>query len=216
MEVMNIVSNIVYGMIPLLFAITLHEVAHGWVANKLGDNTAKSLGRLTLNPLEHIDIYGTIVFPLMIFMLSSGAIMFGWAKPIPVQTEKLNKPKRDMVFVALAGPVANLLMAIGWSIILKISNTFSTDVVFVETLINISKIGIFINLGLMAFNLFPILPLDGGRILRGLLPIKWAIKFDTTEVYGLYIIIGLVMLGITSYYTGPIINGATQLITYIL
>lgn len=216
MEVMNIVSNIVYGIIPLLFAITLHEVAHGWVANKLGDNTAKSLGRLTLNPLEHIDINGTIVFPLMIFILSSGAIMFGWAKPIPVKTEKLNKPKRDMIFVALAGPVANLLMAIGWSIILKISNTFSTDVVFVETLINISKIGIFINLGLMAFNLFPILPLDGGRILRGLLPIKWAIKFDTTEVYGLYIIIGLVILGITSYYTSPIINGATQLITYIL
>jgi len=181
-------------VIPILFGITVHEVAHGWMARRFGDRTAEILGRLTLNPIKHIDPIGTVVVPLLTFW--SGGFLFGWAKPVPINPRSLRNPKRDMIAVALAGPGANLLMAIGWALLYQLlrltgDGSGSAEIFF----ISMSRIGVFFNVLLMVFNLLPIPPLDGGRVLRGLVPDSVAYRLDALERYGLIIVVGFIVLG---------------------
>ncbi|NEX16907.1 MAG: site-2 protease family protein [Halochromatium sp.] len=188
--------------VPVLFAITVHEAAHGWVANRLGDPTAAMLGRVTFNPIKHIDPVGTIVVPLIIFLTSKTLLgvpfLFGWAKPVPVNWRRLRNPRWDMALVAIAGPGVNLLMAIGWGLALELMLLILG---FVEVpngvlslYVELCLIGILINLFLMALNMIPILPLDGGRVLSALLPPTWARGFARLEPYGLLILVALLLL----------------------
>ncbi|NEN75562.1 site-2 protease family protein [Pelistega sp. NLN82] len=188
---------------PLLFAIALHEAAHGYMARYFGDNTAYMLGRLSLNPTKHIDPIGTIILPAVLILLKSPFI-FGWAKPVPVVTRNLRNPKQDMIFVALAGPGANLVMALLWVVLLKIWVILDIQS---EVLITMALFGIRINLLLMLFNLIPVPPLDGGRILVGLLPIKFSLMLSRVEPYGIMIVFALILLtdlsnllGMSIYY----------------
>lgn len=193
----SVVQKIVVWAIPVLFAITVHEVAHGWVAKQLGDPTAMMLGRLTLNPIKHIDPIGTIVVPLILLLLPGG-FLFGWAKPVPVTWENLSHPKRDMAIVAIAGPVANLLMAILWVLVANLGLLLE-DPQNNPTAIFLSAIGtagILINIMLMVLNLLPLLPLDGGRVLCGLLPAKMSWNYSKLEPYGLLILIALLVTGL--------------------
>ncbi|WP_159991548.1 site-2 protease family protein [Pelistega ratti] len=175
---------------PLLFAIALHEAAHGYVARYFGDNTAHMLGRLSLNPTKHIDPIGTIILPAVLILLKSPFI-FGWAKPVPVVARNLRNPKQDMIFVALAGPGANLVMALLWAVLLKIWVILDIQS---EVLVTMALFGIRINLLLMLFNLIPVPPLDGGRILVGLLPIKFSLMLSRVEPYGIMIVFALILL----------------------
>ena len=180
--------------IPVLFAITLHEVAHGWAARALGDPTAAALGRLSLNPIRHIDPVGTILVPAV--MLFLGGFLFGWAKPVPVNMHNLRKPRQHMALVAIAGPGANLVMALGWVILLKTALTLGADNTVWTFLGLMSVAGIIINLVLMILNLLPLPPLDGGRVLAGLLPPNGARVLDRIEPYGLVILIVLLAVDI--------------------
>ena len=197
MDFAQIIQAITVNAIPLLFAITLHEAAHGYPANHFGDNTAYMLGPITLNPMKHIDPVGTILMPLMLYFATSGAFMFGYAKPVPVNFGRLRNPKRDMIWVALAGPAANLVQAIGWAIagLLLIALDVQEDYFHL-----VCRAGVLWNLVMYAFNLFPLPPLDGGRILVGLLPWKQAAAVSRIEPYGFFIVMALVITGIVSAY----------------
>ena len=184
-------ETIVLMAVPLVFAITLHEAAHGYVARMFGDQTAAMLGRVTLNPIKHIDPVGTIAVPLIMY-LAHAPFLFGWAKPVPVNFGNLRNPKRDMLWVAVAGPGANLVMAVLWAIIYKLAMPDSAGEA--SALAAMAKIGISFNLVLMALNLLPIPPLDGGRIAVSLLPGRAAYAWSRLEPYGLYIILGLLVL----------------------
>ena len=199
----NIIQKITVYAIPLIFAITLHEAAHAFAARYFGDSTAYMLGRMTLNPLKHIDPVWTIAVPLVTMLFSP--LIFGAAKPVPVNFGAMRNPKRDMIFVAAAGPAANLAMMIGWAVIGKIaiSMPLSEPVQFVAL---VAQAGIFVNALLMVFNLFPLLPLDGGRMLVGLLPNKLAYAFSRTEPYGMFIIIALIMTGILGKFMVPLVE----------
>ncbi|MGI9309724.1 MAG: site-2 protease family protein [Gammaproteobacteria bacterium] len=180
--------------IPILFAITLHEVAHGWMARHFGDPTAAALGRLSLNPIKHIDPVGTVVVPVLLALI--GGFLFGWAKPVPINFARLNKPKRDMIAVALAGPGANLVMAVFWALVLKMLLIFGPDASTArDFFLRMAEIGIFFNVLLGIFNLVPIPPLDGGRVLRGLVSESIGTKLDRIEPFGLIIIVGLLFFG---------------------
>lgn len=182
--------------IPVLFAITIHEVAHGWVARRCGDATALMAGRLTLNPVKHIDPIGTIAVPLFM-LLMPGNFLFGWAKPVPVAFGNLNKPRRDMILVAAAGPGVNLVMATGWTIIAAFINSLSVDPgVAGEWVLRNCGWGIQINVILAVLNMLPIPPLDGGRVLSGLLPPRQSAVLDQIEPYGLIIVVVLLVTGI--------------------
>lgn len=211
MDIDQIIYKIAIWGVPVLFAITLHEVAHGWVASRLGDSTAKMLGRLTLNPAKHIDPIGTVLVPLILLILP-GALLFGWAKPIPVNTRNLRNPKRDMAYVAVAGPLANLFMAIIWVILMRISHTVFTNPGLQEGFIAMSQAGVIINLILMLFNLLPIPPLDGGRILSSLLPTKYSLLLDRIEPYGFFIILGLIVLDVFDVVLLPILSYLSRLL----
>ncbi len=192
---MNTIQTITIWAIPVLFAITLHEVAHGWVAKKFGDTTAQSLGRLSLNPLKHIDPVGTILVPIVLIVVTSYA--FGWAKPVPVNFNQLRNPKKDMVWVAAAGPFANVLMTMLWSIILVTAiSSAGSENKYAEFFVLMSMAGIFINLVLMVLNLLPIPPLDGGRVLSGLVPNNISALLSKIEPYGLFILLGLMFMGL--------------------
>ena len=187
--------QIISMLIPVLFAITLHEVGHGWAAKQFGDRTAEIQGRLTLNPIAHMDPIGTVLLPGLLLFL--GGLVFGWAKPVPINPMNLRNPKRDMFFVAIAGPVANLLMTFFWSFFFTVSvYLFGNQYYLYPYVMLMAQTGVFINLVLMVFNLLPIPPLDGGRVLRSIVNEKIGRTIDLIEPYGFFIVIGLIFLGV--------------------
>ena len=205
MNIDNIIYNIAVWSLPVLFAITIHEVAHGWMASKLGDNTAKMLGRLTLNPFKHIDPIGTVVVPLAMVLLQTGFV-FGWAKPVPVNMRNLNSPRKDMAIVAAAGPISNLIMAIFWVFIFKLGSAVITDPNIAKGVIAMGQAGIIINLILFIFNLLPIPPLDGSKVLSGIVPSSVSAIMDKIEPYGLFIVIGLLYFGVLNTIISPVLD----------
>ena len=205
MDFASIIPKIAIYALPVIFAITVHEAAHGYVARKFGDNTAYMLGRVTLNPIPHIDLFGTIILPLIMLLLPGG-FLFGWAKPVPVNFGALRNPKRDMLWVAAAGPASNFLMMIGWAIMAKIS-TLMGDSSYALPLRLMSGAGIFINAIMMIFNLIPLPPLDGGRVAVSLLPNAYARMLAQVEPYGLFIIPLLLISGALGFIMGPLVNG---------
>jgi Zn-dependent protease len=203
MNELTLVQRIVVWILPVVFAITVHEVAHGWVAKKFGDNTASALGRLTLNPIKHIDLLGTIILPGLL-LITGTSFIFGWAKPVPVDPRYFKNPRRDMAIVALAGPVANLLMAIGWALVARLGVMIYTHTEAIALpLIKSGEAGISINLILALVNLLPIPPLDGSRILTGVLPHYWAWQYNRLERFGFIILLVLLytnVLGVILAY----------------
>lgn len=204
MNELNTVQQLAVWALPVLFAITVHEVAHGWIAKQCGDPTAQMMGRLTLNPVKHIDPVGTLLVPGLLLVL--GGFMFGWAKPVPVTWENLRNPRRDVAFVALAGPGANLIMAVIWALLMKLGLTlYGSGVSFAYPLVLMGQAGIMINIILMVLNLLPIPPLDGGRVLSALLPGPWAWRLSRIEPYGIIIVLLLLAFGLLpSLIGGPV------------
>ncbi|VAX05929.1 FIG004556: membrane metalloprotease [hydrothermal vent metagenome] len=191
-------------LLPALFAITVHEAAHGWMAGKLGDNTAKMLGRITLNPIKHIDPVGTIAVPLVTYFILG--FPFGWAKPVPVNGRNLKNPMRDMAIVALAGPGANLLMAIAWGLVVLLGVWIMPSSEWIGLPLTLmAASGVVFNCILMVLNLTPILPLDGGRVVAGFLPPRQALIYSRLEPYGLFILVGLLATGILGKLLWPIV-----------
>ena len=195
MNISELIQTVLIYALPVIFAITLHEAAHGYAAQRLGDSTAAMMGRVTLNPLVHIDPMGTILMPLLLYFSTGGAFLFGYAKPVPVRFDRLRHPKRDMVWVALAGPASNLLQALLWGILLYVlAGAGLTERFFLE----MCKAGMLTNVVMFAFNLFPLPPLDGGRILVGLLPMRQALMVSKVEPWGFFIVMALVITGVVS------------------
>lgn len=193
------------AVIPVLFGIALHEAAHGWMARQFGDRTAELLGRITANPIKHIDPVGTVVVPLVLAFLSLPP--FGWAKPVPVNARNLRNPKRDMLLVAAAGPASNLVMALFWVLVLALALRLPVTLPGVrQFLLSMAQIGITFNILLAIFNLIPIPPLDGGRVLRGMVPEALGRKLDALEPYGLILVMGLLALGVLGRFVWPLVQ----------
>lgn len=209
---MTVIQKIAAYALPVLFAITVHEAAHGYAAKFFGDLTAERLGRITLNPLKHIDPIGTILLPAISVLL--GGVLFGWAKPVPVNFAQLRRPKQDMLWVALAGPASNFAMAFAWGLILaRVDLLPPSSHVFMTQM---SLAGIQINLVLLVLNLFPLPPLDGGRIAVSLLPMRAAIKFAQIERYGMLILIALLFTGILGILLSPVLRFFQHLLTLLI
>ena len=214
MSINEIVQTITTHALPVLLAITLHEAAHGLVAKLLGDNTAWAMGRVTINPFVHIDPVGTIAMPLILYIATAGNFLFGYAKPVPVDFSRLRHPKRDMVWVALAGPVANLLQAVVWAVVIYVLTANNTEERF---FFEMAQAGLLTNLVMFAFNLFPVPPMDGGRIVVGLLPLRLALGFARVERFGFFIVMGLVVLGIVNaLWMLPIMTASMFSIQWLL
>ena len=199
---LSLIQKIVVWVLPVLFGITVHEVAHGWIASRLGDKTALMLGRLTLNPVKHVDPMGTILVPGLLMLMQTGFI-FGWAKPVPITWQNLKHPKRDMALVAVAGPSSNLLMGLGWALAIRLGSSLGD---YGAALVYMGVAGIFINTILMVLNLLPLPPLDGGRVMTGLLPGPWAYRFSRIEPYGFLILIVLLVTGLLGLFMWPLIS----------
>lgn len=193
MDIAQIVQTVALYAIPVLFAITLHEAAHGYAARHFGDRTAELMGRITINPIKHIDPVGTIAMPLILYFATAGAFLFGYAKPVPVNFGRLRNPKRDMIWVALAGPAANFFQAIAWTVLLYVLVALGVQEQF---FLQMCRAGVLVNLVMFAFNLFPLPPLDGGRILVGLLPMRQAELVSRVEPWGFFIVMALVISGV--------------------
>jgi len=206
----NIITTIAIYALPAIFAITLHEAAHAYAAKCFGDTTAASFGRMSMNPLVHVDPVGTLLVPGLLLVSSvvtgMGGILFGWAKPVPVNFSRLHNPKRDMIWVALACPACNLAQALLWALFLRLAVMLPVSRPILMMLMEFGFAGITVNLMLMAFNLIPILPLDGGRILTGLLPWRWAIEFSKLERYGLILMLVLIATGATGFLIEPFLR----------
>lgn len=210
----NLIQTVSVYAIPVIFAITLHEAAHGYAAKYFGDNTAYMMGRVTLNPFPHIHLVGTILLPLLLYFSTNGALLFGFAKPVPVDFGNLRHPKRDMVWVALAGPASNLVQAIVWALLYVVYTDFGVSEKF---FLAMCKAGVLSNVVMFAFNLFPLPPLDGGRIVVGMLPWKQAYQFSRIEPYGFYIVMALVVTGVVNHlWLDPVMNATFGLIQLML
>lgn len=214
MDEFSLVQKIIIWTIPVIFAITVHEVAHGWVALKLGDRTAQMMGRLTLNPIKHIDPIGTLLIPGLLLMV--GGFIFGYAKPVPVTYQNLRRPKADMAWVALAGPMANLVMAVIWALVVKLGlGLYQSGVAIGEPMLYMGIAGVLINSMLMVLNLLPLPPLDGGRILTSVLPGPMAWQVSRLEPYGFFILLGLLYFGILGRVLWPMIGAFINLLAVI-
>jgi Zn-dependent protease len=210
----NLIQTVSVYAIPVIFAITLHEAAHGYAAKYFGDSTAYMMGRVTLNPFSHIHLVGTILLPLLLYFSTNGALLFGFAKPVPVDFGNLRHPKRDMVWVALAGPASNLVQAMVWALLFVVYTDFGVSEKF---FLAMCKAGVLSNVVMFAFNLFPLPPLDGGRIVVGLLPWKQAYQFSRIEPYGFYIVMALVITGVVNHlWLDPVMNATFGLIQLML
>lgn len=214
----SLIQAITVYALPVLFGITLHEAAHGYVARMFGDPTAYQAGRVSLNPIRHVDLVGTIIVPLVLLfgtkLLGGGGLLFGWAKPVPVDWSRLNRPKRDMLWVALAGPASNLLMAILWAVELRLLTGGGAGMS--SFWVQMAIAGVQINLVLMALNLFPLPPLDGGRIVFSLLPGPLAYKYSRLEPYGLVILLVLMMTGVLWKLLIPLLMLGQTIVTWFL
>ena len=210
----TLVQKIAIWALPVIFAITIHEAAHGYAARALGDRTAESLGRLSLNPLRHIDPVGTVIVPGL--LLALGGFLFGWAKPVPVNFNNLRQPRRDMALVAVAGPLSNAAQALFWALLLKLLLQSGAQSGVVLGFTQMAVAGIVINLILMVLNLLPLPPLDGGRVLTGLVPEALARKLDRIEPYGFFILLGLLAIGWLGVIMGPGLRIAEQLVFNLL
>jgi Zn-dependent protease len=215
MDVNSLVQTVAIYALPVLFAITLHEAAHGYVARHFGDMTAHAQGRISLNPIRHIDPVGTIVVPILILLLTrnlvGGGLLFGWAKPVPVNYSALRKPRQHMALVAAAGPLANLIMALIWALILKVS-ILAPGGRFSDPVELMCQAGIMVNLIFMFLNLLPILPLDGGRIVASLLPTRAAWRYSKLEPFGLPLLVLLLVTNVLSVLLGPLVGASDALI----
>ena len=209
MQIDQLIQTIAIAAIPIIFAITLHEAAHGYVARHFGDMTADREGRISLNPIRHIDPVGTILLPILTLWL--GGVLFGWAKPVPVNFGALRNPKKDMLWVALAGPAANFFMALCWGLLIKLALNFPGDY-YTAPLLEMAQIGIRINIILIALNLLPLPPLDGGRIAVSLLPHRQAFMLAKVEPYGMFILIFMVMTPLLGWVLSPLVMLLTGLI----
>jgi Zn-dependent protease len=210
----NLIQTVSVYALPVIFAITLHEAAHGYAAKYFGDRTAYMMGRVTLNPFAHIHWVGTILLPLLLYFSTSGALLFGYAKPVPVNFGNLRHPKRNMIWVALAGPGANLIQAIVWALLYVVYTDFGVTEKF---FLAMCKAGVLSNVVMFAFNLFPLPPLDGGRIVVGLLPWRQAYQFSRIEPYGFFIVMALAITGVVNHlWLDPVMNTTFGLIELIL
>lgn len=214
MDFAQLIQTVAVYALPVVFAITLHEAAHGYAARYFGDDTAWNLGRVTLNPAKHIDPIGTVLMPLLLYFASSGSFVFGYAKPVPVRFGNLRSPKRDMVWVALAGPGANFAQALGWGVVYYLLRMAGVEETFFYAM---CTAGVTTNLGLAVFNLFPLPPLDGGRVLVGLLPTRQAWAFSRVEPYGFFIVIALVFVGVlNSLWMRPLMALSNAALQFLL
>jgi len=209
---LSLVQKLVAMALPVILAVTVHEAAHAWVADRLGDKTARSLGRVTFNPIPHIDLVGTIILPLGLYAMASllggAGFLFGYAKPVPVIAARLHKPRRDMALVALAGPGANLIMAILWALTFRLAQgSVESMPLLAEPLLYMGLFGVMINIFLMVLNLLPLLPLDGGRVVASMLPLSLALKYAKLEPYGLFILLGLLFSGLLTPIILPVAFG---------
>jgi len=214
MDYAKLIQTVSIYAIPVLLSITLHEAAHGYAARHFGDNTAYLAGRITLNPFKHIDPVGTILMPLLLYFATSGAFLFGYAKPVPVRFGNLRHPKQDMVWVALAGPGSNFLQALAWGAVFYLLQAAGVDEPF---FIEMAQGGILVNIVMFVFNLFPLPPLDGGRILVGLLPYRQAMLVSRVEPFGFFIVMALVLAGVvSSLWLRPLMSLSFKLINLLL
>lgn len=212
---LSTIQQIAIWILPVLFAITFHEAAHAWVANYFGDSTAKMLGRLSFNPIRHVDLIGTIIVPIAVLLMSNFSFVFGWAKPVPINSSQFKNPRRDLAIATAAGPFSNLLMALFWALCMKIGTLLNLQSSLSLFLLLTGRAGVIINLLLAFLNLLPIPPLDGSRIVSYLLPIRQATTYEKLEPFGLPILILLMFTGILAWLINPLLNWSMSVIRYL-